>query len=343
MRKYSAILIAFVILMLTGCEYDQMIAESTSQPLSSTKMSITETSESSGFSSVPEAETIEQTSEQTTTHATEESVTETATTEKVTTTTSASDVTSTQSTTALKPDDDESTTEKSTRKTLFEQLKDGFSNGVHRKYPYKAFFDDAVFVGDSVTQGLKNYVMAERNKGNTCLGNAEFLCATSLSYASSLQPISSTSIHPTYKGKKVKVEEGISQIGAKKVFIMLGMNDFSGYKESVWQKNIKSLTSRILEMNPHADIYIESVTPIVAGKEHDAFTNKNVQEFNAFLKQFCKDNDFTYVDIYNNVMVDNTNHLNPDYCGDSKLMGIHMNYKGAAAWTKYLTKTFCGE
>ncbi|MBQ7541608.1 MAG: hypothetical protein IJT44_04885 [Clostridia bacterium] len=230
----------------------------------------------------------------------------------------------------------------STRKSLaerFRELRENRANPLDEPDP--AFFDDAVLIGDSVTMGLRNYTTLQRNRGNECLGAAEFLCCGSMSYTNALQPVGPDSMHPTYKGSKVTIEDGVRLCGAKKAFIMLGMNDFAGYGESTWKNSVTSILDRIMDQNPSVSIYVQSVTPIMNGMEHGNFTNERVQYFNAYLQQVCRERGYTYVDIYH-VLADETGHLNSSYCGDPEGMGIHMNNTGSAAWSDYLQKTFCG-
>lgn len=208
--------------------------------------------------------------------------------------------------------------------------------------PDKEFFNDAVFVGDSVTLGLKNYTTAQRNKGKECLGTAQFLCVGSMSYTNALSKVTSSSLHPTYKGQKMTVEEGLQKAGARKAFIMLGMNDFSAYSDKVWKQSVVTLISRIREKNPEIGIYIQSVTPILDGMEHGRFSNENILVFNSYLKSFCEENDCAYIDIGSEVMADETGHLKKAYCGDPSAMGIHMSSSGCSAWASYLMQTFCG-
>lgn len=220
-------------------------------------------------------------------------------------------------------------------------IKDKLLNNTTRK-KNKDFFNDVVFIGDSVTLGLKNYTTSRRNKGEACLGTAQFLCCGSMGYTNALSPVSANSLHPTYKGKKVSVEDGIAQCGAKKVFIMLGMNDFCAYSKQKCQDSVRTLIDRIQKKNPDVEIYIQSVTPIVDGMEHGTFNNTNMAKFNDFLIAFCMESGFTYVDISGKVMQDKTAHLKKDYCGDPAAMGIHMNNAGSRAWVDYLTAEFCG-
>ncbi len=202
------------------------------------------------------------------------------------------------------------------------------------------FFNDAVFIGDSVTLGLKNYVTRERNAGRECLGKAQFLCAGSMSYTNSRGPVGAkNTIHPKYKGKEVTIEDGVKQCGAKKVFIMLGMNDFAGYSHNTVVKNARDTFDKIIKKNPDVAIYVESVTPITENKEHGNFTNENVDKFNEELKKICDEYGFTYVDIAS-VMKDDNNCLKKEYCSDINAMGIHMNNKSCKIWVDYLLNTF---
>ena len=203
-----------------------------------------------------------------------------------------------------------------------------------------AFFDDAVFVGDSVTLGLKNTTTSQRNAGKNYLGKAKFLCSGSLSYSNCTMDLNNPkSVHPKVKGKKVYIEDGVKMLGAKKVFIMLGMNDFAAYDNNKVIQKAAALVNRIIKKSPGIQIYIESVTPITADKQHGKFNNKNVDAFNKKLQAMCAQNGWTYVDI-NSRFKDDKGNLNPAYCGDPDGMGIHMAKKGCDKWVNYLTETF---
>ena len=204
-----------------------------------------------------------------------------------------------------------------------------------------SFFDGAVFVGDSVTLGLRNFVTSERNKGNECLGNAKFLTAGSMGYTNTLPKIGAeNSIHPKYKGKETRIEDALALMKAEKVFIMLGMNDFCIYSLSDGIKNAEKCITKIKEKNPEIDIYIESVTPTLYDK--GSFNNANIDKFNDGLKMLCKENDCTYVDIAS-VMKDSKGALIESYCSDPEGKGVHMANAGCRAWIKYFVENFSKE
>ena len=105
-------------------------------------------------------------------------------------------------------------------------------------------------------------------------------------------------IHPTYNGVEVRIEDAIQDIGKKKIFILLGMNDICswGVEESV--DAMKDFTDMILEKNPDVQIYIQSATPMVGGKvREDYLNNENIREYNELIKPICEERGFVYLDI----------------------------------------------
>ncbi len=199
------------------------------------------------------------------------------------------------------------------------------------------FFDDAVFVGDSVSLKLSYYVEKVRNDiGLECLGQAEFLCSGSLGFANALWDIDDpNNVHPLYKGETYLVQDGIAATGAKKVFIMLGMNDFALYGTEETIENAKTLIGKILDKTPDASIYIQSVTPIVSGKEAGEFNNANIVVLNEALKKMCSENGYKYINVAE-VMADDSGCLKSEYCSDPDSQGIHFTDEACEKWIKYL-------
>lgn len=197
-----------------------------------------------------------------------------------------------------------------------------------------SFFNDAVFVGDSVSLKLNYYVSDQRSYGS-CLGTAKFLTSGSLGSAQALLAVSTESIHPTYQGQKLRIEEHIANIGAKKVFIMLGMNDIAVYGIDGSLDNYEELVNDILSMNPGAVVYAQSCTPMAIGCERSVLNNENIVKYNEALKRRCEQNGWRYMDIYSAV-VDANGYLKADYCSDPADMGIHFTDAGCQAWVDYL-------
>ncbi|MCR5635897.1 MAG: hypothetical protein K6F76_01775 [Clostridiales bacterium] len=221
--------------------------------------------------------------------------------------------------------------------TASEAFAESSAQGENGEAVTAEFFDDAVFIGDSVTLKLSYYVDKIReNIGLECLGDATFLCSGSLGYANAQWDINEEdNVHPTYQGTKYLVQDGVKAIGAKKAFIMLGMNDFALYGIDETIDNAKSLINKIITESPDITIYIQSVTPILAAAQFDGFTNDNVVALNEKLKAMCEENGWKYLDVAS-VLKDDSGCLPPEYCSDPDAQGIHFTDEACDIWIKYL-------
>lgn len=199
------------------------------------------------------------------------------------------------------------------------------------------FFDDAVFIGDSVSLKLSYYADKVReNIGLECLGDAKFLCSGSLSFANSLWDINdSNAVHPSFQGQTYLLPDGVQATGAKKVFIMLGMNDFSLYGTDETIENAKTVINGIKEKNPDVSFYIQSVTPIISKAQNGDFCNANIEKLNEKLKQLCQDNGYKYLDVAS-ALKDENGNLPDNYCSDPDAQGIHFTDEACEIWINYL-------
>ena len=258
--------------------------------------------------------------------------------EKTTTTSSETSTTTNNATTDNEPSSD-STTTTTKQPTTSSTQGSGFSSATQPDFhdPVNpSVFDDAVFVGDSVTHGLQLYVMRQNNIGKYPLGQAKFLYATSLGYTNALWAVDRPgNVHPTYNGIKVRVPDGVKQTGAKKVFIMLGMNDFMTYGSDGTVKNAVTLINQILDKSPDVTIYVQSVTPILKASEGGSKTNANVRAVNQKLKAMCDTYGWIYLDV-SSVLVDGDGALKSSYCSDPGSMGLHINDNACVQWIEYL-------
>ncbi len=199
-----------------------------------------------------------------------------------------------------------------------------------------SWFDDAVFVGDSVSLKLTMYESSVDR-----LGKAQFLTAGSLSATNALWDVSDRSVHPKYKGKKQKVEDSIAQMkGVKKVYIMLGMNDINAVGSKNGIKNFEKLCNNILKKSPNVQIYVQSVTPLIKGSKSSVakegkLNNKTIYEYNKKLAALAEKRGWYFVNV-SEVMYDDNGYLKRDYCGDPDGMGLHFTNAGCKAWIDYL-------
>ena len=185
-----------------------------------------------------------------------------------------------------------------------------------------SFFDDAVFVGDSISLKLSRYHNGE-------LGNAQFLVQSSYSIYNAINDKMVT----TYRGKQYyNLEDAIAQTGAKKVFIMLGMNDLGIFGVNQTLEHYRILIELIREACPDIEIYIQSVTPIWTGSERKSLNNSNIHEFNFILRFFAEEHGCGFIDI-GPYLQDYTGGLAAVYSSDRY---VHVTENGIAVWTAAL-------
>ena len=195
----------------------------------------------------------------------------------------------------------------------------------------KSHFDDAVFVGDSVSVMLQYYCTSTK-----ALGEAKFLCAGSLSATNALAPVTQASVHPSFQGIKVKVEDGVAASGANKVYIMLGINNISfGLDKSTG--DMVELIEGILEKSPEVSIYIQSVTPMSKASNilSQGLNNEKIRQYNLRMEEICAERGWYFVNVAE-AFCDSEGYLPAEYCSDYSGMGIHFTNAAAQHWIAYL-------
>lgn len=198
-----------------------------------------------------------------------------------------------------------------------------------------SWFDDAVFIGDSVSLKLNYYVAKQRQSDSGYMGTAQFLTSGSLGSGNALWEVSSKSVHPAYQGKKMKLEESVPLTGAKKVYVMLGMNDIGVYGPEKSVKNLETLLDRIKAKAPGVIFYVQSATPMYKGAEKKVLNNTTLTEYNRLVKELCLRRGWHYVDVAS-VLQDGEGYLPASYCSDREGMGIHFTDTACAVWVNYL-------
>lgn len=185
-----------------------------------------------------------------------------------------------------------------------------------------SFFDDAVFVGDSISVSLSQ-------QHNGALGNAQFLAKGGYSIYSAI----TDSMSIPYNGRQyVNIEEAIAATGAKKVFIMLGINDLGIFGVDATLEHYRILLEMIRGACPDVQIYLQSVTPIWTGSAKRTLNNSSIQIFNFVLRFLAEEYGYGFIDIAP-YLLDYTGGLAAAYSSDRY---VHITLAGVDVWTTVL-------
>lgn len=194
------------------------------------------------------------------------------------------------------------------------------------------WFSDAVFVGDSITIGWKNYNNTRLQSNPDFFGQTRFLCEGSYGAGHALEPVSESSLHPVFGGRQQLVEDSIAQIGANRVFICFGLNDLAIYGIDGTAANFRTLISRILEKRPEADIYIISAMYMYKGSEQKTLNNENLRKLNSALRALCSEQGLEFIDIASH-LIDSEGFLKPEYSSDYY---VHQTAAAYDIWARVL-------
>ena len=175
-----------------------------------------------------------------------------------------------------------------------------------------SWFSDAVFIGDSRTEGLMLY---------SGLTEATFLTSVGLMVDTAF----TDPVIPTANGN-VSVMDALATLEFSKVYIMLGVNELGWINLSVFSEDYGKIIDRVLEINPGAQVYVQAVMPVSAEKssEDPIYNNENIARFNELIREVARDRQVFYIDTVEAVADESGAlpseatfdgvHLNPDYC-----------------------------
>ena len=182
-----------------------------------------------------------------------------------------------------------------------------------------SYFDDAVFIGNSRTEGLKMY---------SGLTESTFITEVGLTVDSIFTDY--CNISGGYKNLAFSELES-REFG--KVYIMMGMNELGWVYDDVFKEDYGKIIDRIREINPDAVIYIQSILPVSKWKDSNdsTYTIANVDRLNARLRELADEKEVHYVDVAEGIM-DEEGYL--PY--EATLDGVHLVPEYCVKWLDYL-------
>lgn len=212
--------------------------------------------------------------------------------------------------------------------TVFEYATEGIFAPTGEFYYLKhvddSYFADALFIGDSRTDGLYGY-------GNM-RGVATFLSKESMSIFNidtkrwNLHERDGSTI-------SMSLEEALTQRSYRKVYISTGVNELGVPNTVSYYQRFRDVVAYIRAMQPDAIIYIEGIMHVSAAKSQSSnmFTNSLIVERNAALATLANGYDIFYIDM-NPSVCDEEGNVYADLTGD----GIHLYASAYERWHQFL-------
>lgn len=188
------------------------------------------------------------------------------------------------------------------------------------------YFNDCVFIGDSITQGLADYQLVPVQQVFASIGM-------------NLSKVMTETMTTTYG--KVTAAEAVRQAQPKKIYIMLGSNGIGWMKPEEMIREYTALLDALEDASPESQIYILSIPPVTAGREaasEGPISNAVVDSYNSALLALANEYQAYYVDV-NTALKGNDGKLPADQASAD---GIHFKKATYEVFLDYIL-THTGE
>ena len=180
------------------------------------------------------------------------------------------------------------------------------------------YFSDAVFLGDSRTDGFRLY---------SGLREGTYLCAV----GATVESVFSKDVD-TPQGR-MPLLDALAEMECGKIYIMLGVNELGWPGTDLFRSKGAELIRRIQADHPDALIMIQSILPVSALQDARGsyVNNGRVADYNAVWRDLAEELGVFYVAV--DEMLTGEDGCLP---ADLNFDGVHLNPDGCAVWLEYL-------
>lgn len=177
-----------------------------------------------------------------------------------------------------------------------------------------AWFADAVMIGDSRTDGMRLY---------SGIRGVDILCSKGLTV---FEVMEDKPVVQTADGK-TGVLQALAEKKYAKVYVSLGLNELGYFDDPGFAHTYAAMVERIRQLQPDADIYLQTIVPVNAQKCKETkqpyyVTNKQVGIYNEIIREIAQEKQVYLLNV-GEIFVDENGELFYEASFD----GIHF-YKG---------------
>ncbi len=185
-------------------------------------------------------------------------------------------------------------------------LQSKFHNATAYDLLEDPLFENACFIGDSFTNGLKTYTKLD----------AYFIEEVGMTLAKGLQRLPE-----------------LDAMDPSRFFILLGINDLGhGYSTEEFLEQYQQMIQAIEERFPKAPIYLQAIAPVTATRstEDPAHSNEKITEFNKAIKEFAKQEQVKFLDPWSVLKEEGALRASESYDG------LHLEYPAYFIWLEQI-------
>lgn len=183
----------------------------------------------------------------------------------------------------------------------------------------ESYFDDAVFIGDSRTVGLREY-------GG--LDHADFFATSGLNVY-----VMWKNKYCEVDGVNVTLEEALEAKQYKKVYFQIGINEMGRGTIDDFIEEYKQAVERFKELQPDAIIYVQGIMRVAKEKSDTdvIFNNEGICQRNERIEELADNRTVFYIDV-NEVVCDEEGNLKEELTFDN----LHLYGSKYNIWVDFL-------
>ena len=191
-----------------------------------------------------------------------------------------------------------------------------------------SYFSDALFIGDSRTEGLQLYSGIE---------GATFFCykGNTIFHVMAEDPKKVVTLDGNKYSVVGALEHTAGQFG--KVYISLGVNELGYYDDQGYHDKFCALIDEVRRTQPDAVIYLQNVVPVnpeLCAKNWPSYVNnEKVNTYNEILDQVAEEKEVVLLDLHS-ALGTSDGILAKENTSD----GVHFNKAWYQEWLRYLMK-----
>ncbi len=182
------------------------------------------------------------------------------------------------------------------------------------------YFDDAMFVGDSITTGIKVYDV---------MSNATVIASTGINPDTILH----SKVIKDANGNAKTVIDAMKDYQPKKIYIMLGANGVAFLDKETMIDLYGQFVDLVKAQHPDSIIYVQSILPVTKEKADgdSRYSNAKIDEYNQAIIEMTKQKQVYYLNVAE-AFKDENGALPSEGSPD----GMHFNPPYYTKWFDYL-------
>ncbi|WP_312644296.1 GDSL-type esterase/lipase family protein [Hydrogenoanaerobacterium sp.] len=185
-----------------------------------------------------------------------------------------------------------------------------------------SYFDDAMFVGDSITNGILSYQIMQ----NTTVISHTGINPDTIRYKK---------VYRDSSGELVTILDAMKAYPDKeKIYIMLGSNGLAWIEQELFIEYYEEFLRDVMAQHPNATIYIQSILPVTKAKSDSdaAYANSKIDKYNADILALTEKLGLHYLNVAE--AFKDANGALPNEASPND--GMHFTSKYYQVWFDYL-------